>query len=1172
MAQLADFDLAGEADAPPAGAPPARADAAAALPPRRAGHQDLRSPGAAQPPAGSLAAAIAARITSPLVDKPSPAAIADAGLFRRNSQNSSSTSASGILDLSDPSVAKQLINDALADAEGFQIMTPEKFDEKRRKLVALAAQVTSLQNKIGLETRVREAAEMLVRSNASDPRQLDAARQQLADAARKIEDITGEVWRSFSSLVDNERILFMHIAGALKWQVLELQRDMSSAPTIKIPRAQDDVATRKKLASAESKVRELETHVEALKNTISRLEFEQEPVRRAAGDAQRDARRARENAFAFEESLRDATPPSQLEVNRMKLDLATCRAEVTDLREELSSKRDALANLQLQLDEDQSLIESKDRMIANLLGELEEATTQLELVQAGGKLNTEISSRNRNSALLRETHSKQSAKEASVMNATLGKQLREAVQEREKLKLAVQQERTRASELEAKVRELRSAGAPARARSARTNRTNGSSAAGLRSDSDTEPEAESVGRYGRKTAGAAARSPGGSEAELRDLQRRNKEQEAEIERLRKRAERLSDTDATLLRDINDQVEQWLGAMSPRSVPVPRGGDVVPLPSMQVLAGRIRDLLDDNRTITEKLKELQSQKEIIERNLNLAQDNLRTRGNDSEAKMSDLRRDYAKLQDELAATKTRLRESERVASQLQEVQAQLEDAVRRAKAAEAERDRLDAEIRTKMTAAERNLKEELQRTHEKYERERERIAAEHAVELEELQRTLVREHEDVTKRLQRELENNKTSTEQRIADAVELEVSSVMRRHQYELDDLRRQNEDAKAKVEARLGEETLDIRRRLESSEAELLKSKQQFFVERERLQERIDEVQEEARTLRAVATERSNEWLAKKKEYEDKLDSALGENENLQAMLEQCRRELEAKTREVMDLAEKRKNEIEGLRKAHEARVAEMQAKIDEFGALSGELEKLERDYVSQIREKEKEVERLSKSLAAEQKRAAEAVYSSQEASATATDQLQRVERLLRESERDIDRYRRLADEKDNEVLNLKKQLRQKDKDLLANVSGSGDSGAMRKLLEQKDREIEAARAETRAAMADIASLKRKVEQKDREIEDAKSEMRRRAKTSGDSEATMEEVDRLQMMLMELKTSRVQMMEELDNAQHAEQVLRTEVTTLKAELEKAQQPPWLTVVESKDAPQPPKTRNFLGF
>lgn len=108
--------------------------------------------------------------------------------------------------------------------------------------------------------------------------------------------------------------------------------------------------------------------------------------------------------------------------------------------------------------------------------------------------------------------------------------------------------------------------------------------------------------------------------------------------------------------------------------------------------------------------------------------------------------------------------------------------------------------------------------------------------------------------------------------------------------------------------------------------------------------------------------------------------------------------------------------------------------------------------------------------------------------------------------------------------------------LSSAPESSRLRRLVEQKDADIDSKRAELRSIKADIASLQRKLEVKDREIDEAKTQMMRAAGSSQD-ELTVE-IGRMQVMLLDLKTTRVDLLEQLDDSQH-------EVETLKNKLNK---------------------------
>jgi chromosome segregation ATPase len=109
--------------------------------------------------------------------------------------------------------------------------------------------------------------------------------------------------------------------------------------------------------------------------------------------------------------------------------------------------------------------------------------------------------------------------------------------------------------------------------------------------------------------------------------------------------------------------------------------------------------------------------------------------------------------------------------------------------------------------------------------------------------------------------------------------------------------------------------------------------------------------------------------------------------------------------------------------------------------------------------------------------------------------------------------------------------------MSNTSDSSQLRKILDQKDNEIDSFKAEARNLQAELAALQRKLELKDREIEDAKIEIRRA--DGADKDEQTEELGRLQLMLFELKTTRADLLEQLDDAQHEAETLRNQLKKL---------------------------------
>ncbi len=118
---------------------------------------------------------------------------------------------------------------------------------------------------------------------------------------------------------------------------------------------------------------------------------------------------------------------------------------------------------------------------------------------------------------------------------------------------------------------------------------------------------------------------------------------------------------------------------------------------------------------------------------------------------------------------------------------------------------------------------------------------------------------------------------------------------------------------------------------------------------------------------------------------------------------------------------------------------------------------------------------------------------------------------------------------------MRLKEKEFIEDaISGTSDTSSVQKILDQKEKEIDGLKSELRSLQSDFAGLQRKLEVKDREIENAKNQMKR--VNTADKDEQGEELQRLQLMLFELKTTRADLLEQLDDAQHESEMLRQEL------------------------------------
>ncbi|KAJ1567094.1 hypothetical protein HK405_007192, partial [Cladochytrium tenue] len=411
--------------------------------------------------------------------------------------------------LSDPTAITLMIPDAVNDSKSFHVLVPEKIEERRREFSVLSSQVSSLQNRLSLESKIREAALNLVKSTPPSERaQARTAQEELAAANRKVDTIAAELWKVTGKLMEVEKIILKHTAAILRWahvSGVDIKTGIAAASGA-------SAAEKARLESAETKLKESELEISVLKATVARLESEGaaskkviENEREKALKMERDLEESELHAKSLESENKalkaraiappsPSTPVGSSEVNRVKLELATCRAELSATKEDLVDARSKIEKQGEQIEELQGTLEEKDRSIANLLGELEEVTNKLEMKTAaneallsaglgspsGGstsperQLRAEISAleaelreatkliskgssgnSNRSSIEIREQIARQVNAQTESVRSALSKQLKDAVADREKFKAQLASERSKVADLEFEIEGLK---------------------------------------------------------------------------------------------------------------------------------------------------------------------------------------------------------------------------------------------------------------------------------------------------------------------------------------------------------------------------------------------------------------------------------------------------------------------------------------------------------------------------------------------------------------------------------------------------------------------------------------------------------------------------------------------------------------------------------------------
>lgn len=413
---------------------------------------------------------------------------------------------------------------------------------------------------------------------------------------------------------------------------------------------------------------------------------------------------------------------------------------------------------------------------------------------------------------------------------------------------------------------------------------------------------------------------------------------------------------------------------------------------------------------------------------------------------------------------------------------------------------------------------------------------HSIQLASIQSSHQKEREKL-------LESVRKSTQEEIESRYEDQLNLLKQQHESKLEDVRQITELEKTESKVSFQKQQLEAKYRLESSEQALVDLKQQFFDEREKLHEVADKLEDKLNSLERDSKKSSEEWTEKKTELEKHIAKLEKEIIDLQASLDGSRKSLESKALELIEIKKSSDAEIQKLTQVFEVKIVEQKEEICELL----EVRKHYEDSEKALKESEGRLKASLEARDAEVQNikliANQDVYKAQDALFEANDQLDRVQRLLKDVGCDVDRYKKIADERDQDILTLKKSLREKEKELeVGALAGAPESSRLRKLVEQKDADLDSKRAELRSLKTELSTLQRKLEVKDREIEEAKAQIMRVIGSSAEEQT--QDIARMHVMLLDLKTSRVDLLEKLDDSQHAVETLKNQLAKLKRDSE----------------------------
>lgn len=331
-----------------------------------------------------------------------------------------------------------------------------------------------------------------------------------------------------------------------------------------------------------------------------------------------------------------------------------------------------------------------------------------------------------------------------------------------------------------------------------------------------------------------------------------------------------------------------------------------------------------------------------------------------------------------------------------------------------------------------------------------------------------------------------------------------------------------------------ELRERAERAE----NANQDLHYKFERMQEQISDLEEELRTTRANESEKQSLLKQKIDAYEKTADFTTKELQKTQVEREELKSKLLETQSQILDLKEIHDEQLKALQDSTKNTILALQEELDAAIKSIEDKENLAKESKDQIARMNPQLENLQNQLVSEKQKALDAVYESQENLAETKEQLIRVQKYLEDSRNETDSLRKRLSERDEEILEIKREMRKQDRELLKTVMNQDSAGfASKRIIDSKSKELEKSHRENSRLLEKIIQLEKNLDLSKRNVEDAKTEMARRQVINKDD--GLVEVDRLQMMVLDLKTSQADLLEKLDDSQHAMNVMKRELHKL---------------------------------
>ncbi|KAF9925403.1 hypothetical protein FBU30_004786 [Linnemannia zychae] len=116
-----------------------------------------------------------------------------------------------------------MISQAAVDSKGFEVLLPQAVESIKRHHATLSSRIAALTARLSLESKIREAAQSLLKLHADNKKLARQASEHLEAANRKVDQVATELWKLTQLAADLQRTLLQHTSGVLALGVVRLE-------------------------------------------------------------------------------------------------------------------------------------------------------------------------------------------------------------------------------------------------------------------------------------------------------------------------------------------------------------------------------------------------------------------------------------------------------------------------------------------------------------------------------------------------------------------------------------------------------------------------------------------------------------------------------------------------------------------------------------------------------------------------------------------------------------------------------------------------------------------------------------------------------------------------------------------------------------------------------------